>query len=336
MPVPIEWHPDLPIYACDPFLRTVSGQYGWLGGVDAMGRVVCVLPYSVIDKFVFRLIRFPAQTILLKPDLDVADERRFLNAAVEYFRSIGADVIVPATVSSVFRTFPDSAIAAPYGTCIVDLTQSESQLWDHIHSKHRNVIRNAIKRGVIVRVGMEHLDAAYQLTLESFRRSADGFVARQRVESRMDYGSFTRQIRGLGPYVRVLVAEHEGTIQSAAVIPFSNHSAYYMHGGNIAHPVTGASNLLQWEALRLFRELGVRRYDFSGARIDPEDGSKAAGILKFKARFGGELTRGYMWKFSFRPLKHRLYTLAARVRSGGDVVDQERHKLTPASQTMPA
>jgi hypothetical protein len=330
IPVAIAWNRDLPIYASEPFLRTVSDEYGWLGGVDDAGHVVCVLPYSVITKSVFRLIRFPVQTILLKPDLNVDEERRFLNSAVQHFRSTGADLIIPAKFSTVFRTYPDGAVVAPYGNYIVDLAQSEEKLWQNVHNKHRNVIRNAVKKGVTIKSGIEYLETAYQLTVGSFMRSASGFVARQRLESRMDYANFSRQILALGDSVRVLVAEYEGAIQSAAIIPFSNHSAYYMHGGNVASPLTGTSNLLQWEAIRLFRELGVRHYDFFGARIDPEEGSKARGILKFKERFGGEFTRGYMWKCSFRPVKYGLYTLAARIRSGGDVVDQERHKLKSA------
>ena len=329
-PIAIEWHPDLPIYACEPFLKTVSDEYGWLGGVDDAGRLVCVLPYSVIRKSLFRLIRFPVQTILLQADLDIDQERAFLNSALQYFRSIGVDLIIPATFSTVFRTYPDGAVAAPYGSYIVTLAQSEEMLWKNVHSKHRNVIRNAMKKGVTIKSGIEYLPAAYELTLNSFRRSAEGFVARQRLESRMDYATFSRQVLALGDYVRVLAAEYEGVIQSAAILPFSNHGAYYMHGGNVASPLTGTGNLLQWEAIRMFRELGVRQYDFFGARVDPEEGSKAEGILKFKERFGGEFTRGYMWKCSFRPLKYGLYTLAARIRSGGDVVDQERHKLKSA------
>jgi hypothetical protein len=42
-----------------------------------------------------------------------------------------------------------------------------------------------------------------------------------------------------------------------AVITFSEYSAYYIHGGSIPGPVTDALNLLHWEAMRLFRELGL-------------------------------------------------------------------------------
>ncbi len=83
--------------------------------------------------------------------------------------------------------------------------------------------------------------------------------------------------------------------------------------------------------MRRFRLLGVTRYDLVGVRINPAPGSRQEGLLKFKQRFGGRLVQGYLWKYALRPLKYRLYCLAARLRSGGDIVDQEHHKLTAPS-----
>jgi lipid II:glycine glycyltransferase (peptidoglycan interpeptide bridge formation enzyme) len=236
-------------------------------------------------------------------------------------------MIIPATFNTVFRTHPDGALAVPFGSYVLDLAQSEQQLWNNLHSKHRNVIRNAQKKGVEVRTGPEHLETAYGLVRDSFMRSAKGFVGRMRVGLRLDLDTFKSQVLALGENVKIFVAAHEGVVQGCAVLPFSAHAAYYMHGGSIPNPLTGATNLLQWEAIRLFQGLGVRRYDFFGARVEPEKGSKLEGIMKFKERFGGQFVRGYMWKYPFHNLKYLVYSIAARARNGGDVVDQERHKL---------
>src|SRR5207248_2500437 len=107
-----------------------------------------VLPYAIIRKSILRLIRFPIETLLLSKDVSVQEERAFLNAAVDFFRAIGADVIIPATFNSVFRTYPHEAIAAPYGSFVVDLDLPEELLWKRVHPKHRNVIRNASNKGV--------------------------------------------------------------------------------------------------------------------------------------------------------------------------------------------
>ena len=316
--MPINWHPGLSIYASESFLKAVGDEYGWIGGTDDSGKLRCVLPYTVIRKAFIRMVRFRVETISVGEELDVQEEKSFLNSAIEYFRTNGAGMIIPGTANTIFRTYPDSAVAAPYGTYIIDLSQPEEILWKNLHSKHRNKVRKAMKRGVEIRSGMEYLNTAYELVRDTLKRSKLGF---------MDYKAFKRFVLGLNENVKIFVAEHQGTVQGCAVVPFSGCSAYYLYGGRVPRPITGSNNLLQWEAIRQFRELGVCRYDFVGTRISPEKGSKQEGLTMFKQRFGGQLVQGYMWKYSLRPLKFALYSLAVRFLRGGDIVDQERHKL---------
>ena len=318
-PVPINWHPGLSIFASEPFLKAVGDEYGWLGGIDDSGKLRCILPYTIIRKTgLFRLVRFRVETIPLDGELDVKEEKSFLNSAIEYFRSIRADMIIPATTNTIFRTYPDGAVVAPYGTYIIDLTQPEETLWGNLNSSHRRKVRLAMKSGVQIRSGIEYLKTAYDLVRDTFKRSKLGF---------MGYEEFKRFVLGLNENVKIFVADYKGVAQGCAVLPFSDHSAYYVYGGSIPTPLTGAMNLLQWEAIRIFRKLGVKRYDFVGVRINPEEGSKQEGLMMHKQRFGGRLVQGYMWKYSLHPLKFAVYSLAVRFLRGGDIVDQERHKL---------
>jgi len=321
VPVEMNWHPGLSIYASEPFLKAVGDEYGWLGGFDTSGKLRCILPYTIIRKATVRMARFRVETIPVGDALGIDDEKQFLDSVVDHLRSIGADIIIPATTNAIFRTYPEGAIAAPYGTFIIDLSQPEESLWANIHSKHRNVIRNAKKKGVQVIGEGEHVDAAYELVRDTFKRSALPFMSR---------GAFMRMVSGLGQFIKVFVADYHGILQGCAVIPFSNHSAYYVYGGSIREPLTGAMNLLQWEAMLYFRGLGVKLYDFCGVRINPEKGSKQAGLMMFKERFGPRLIQGYMWKCSLNRIKSPVYSLAVRLLRGGDIVDAERHKLTKA------
>ena len=95
-------------------------------------------------------------------------------------------------------------------------------------------------------------------------------------------------------------------------------------------------HLLMWQAMLELRALGVKQFNFTGVRIDPEKGSKQEGILTFKMRFGGTLVQGYMWKYSFRPVKFAAYSLAVRLLRGGDIVDIERHKLGRTVAPVPS
>ncbi|MEA3391843.1 MAG: peptidoglycan bridge formation glycyltransferase FemA/FemB family protein, partial [Candidatus Marinimicrobia bacterium] len=219
---------------------------------------------------------------------------------------------------TIFRTYPDGADSAPYGTYIIDLTQSEDTIFSNFNSSHRRKVRLAKKNDIQIKNGLEHSETAYKLVRDTFKRSKLGF---------MGYKAFESYVHGLGENVKILFADHQGAVQGCIVVPFSRHSAYYVYGGSIPEPITGATNLLHWEAIRQFRELGVRRYDFVGVRINPEKGSKQEGLKMFKERFGGKLIQGYMWKYSLNPLKYSVYNMAVRFLRGGDIVDAEGHKL---------
>jgi len=317
-PVPINWHPGLPIFASESFLKAVGDEYGWLGGFDESENLRCVLPYTVIRKKIFRMVRFRVETIPVGEGLDVGEEKSFLNSMIEYFRSIDADIIIPASTNTIFRTYPDGADAAPYGSYVIDLYQPEDVLWRNIDRITRQNINTAQRKGVSIRSGIEYTDAAYMLVTDTFRRSKLPF---------MSYDSFKRFVSGLGENGKIMVADYQGVAQSYVVFAFSDYCAYAVYAGNIANQHQGANKLLYWEAIRLFKKLGIRRYDFVGARIGPEKGSKEWAINLLKKHLGAKLIQGYMWKYSLRPVKSIAYTLAVRFLRGGDIVDNERHKL---------
>jgi hypothetical protein len=316
--VKINWNPDLSIFASESFLRAVGDEYGWLGGYDDSGRLCCVLPYTVIRKAIFRMVRFRVETIAIGNELEIEEEKTFLDKVVEFFRVKGADMIIPATTNTIFRTYPDGAIVAPYGSYLIDLTQPEETILNNFSASHRRKVRLARKKGLEIKEGTQFLRTAYDLVKDTFKRWSRGF---------MGWEEFKRYVGSLDENVKILVADYQGREQGAVVIPFSKHSAYYVYGGSIPQPITGATNLLHWEAIRQFRELGVRRYDFVGVRIKPEKGSKQDGLKMFKERFGGQLVRGYMWKYSIHPAKFAAYSMVVHILRGGDIVDQERHKL---------
>jgi hypothetical protein len=322
--VSINWQSGLPIFASESFLKAVGDEYGWLGGFDESDKLRCVLPYTIIRKAIFSMVRFRVETIPLGEGLDVREEKSFLNSAMEYFRSIGVDTIIPATTNTIFRTYPDGADAAPYGSYIIDLSQPEDVLWKNIDRITRQNINTAQRKGVTIRSGIEHTGAAYKLVADTFKRSKLPF---------MSYDSFQRFVCGLGENGKIMIADYQGVAQSYVVFAFSDYCAYAVYAGNIAGQHQGANKLLYWEAIRSFKKLGIQRYDFVGARIDPEKGSKEWAINSLKKHMGAKLIQGYMWKYALRPVKSVAYTLAVRFLRGGDIVDHERHKLKGFHET---
>ncbi len=314
----IKWNADLPIYASEASLRTESDEFGWIGGTDDERRLRCVLPYTVLRKGGLRMIRFRTATIPLEAQLSIDEEKSFLNNVVEHFRSSGADLILPSGNTAIFRTYPDTAQAAPYGTFVLDLDKPEEAIAEEIERTHRRNIRKAQEAGVEVKCSLEYLDVSYELFASTMKRSAASFKS---------YSDFKRKLLALGEHLRIFAAVHNGKPQSCLVSPFSRHSAYSCYGGSVMEQMRGATHLLHWEAIKYFHSIGVRFFDFQGVRIKPEEGSKQDGIATFKRGFGGTLIEGYAWKCSLRPLKSVVYSLGVRLLMGGDFVDHEGHKL---------
>src|SRR5690349_13869868 len=204
-PVEIHWNPGLPVFAKEEFLRAVGDEYGWLGGIDESGTLRCVLPYTITRKAGLRMVRFRMQTIPFGEELSVADEKAFLNSVVQHFRKSRADVIIPPTNNVLFRTYPDGASPAPYGSHVIDLQQPEDVLWKNVSKTTRQNINTAKKEGVSIREGIELLDSAYDLIRETFQRSKMSF---------MDRESFQRFAHALGENGKILMAEYHGTPQS--------------------------------------------------------------------------------------------------------------------------
>lgn len=311
--VRLAWRQDFSIFASEPFLKSVSSEYGWLGGRDVSGQLRCVLPYTIIRKLGLRFVHFRVATVPLG-ELEVEEERSFLDSVVGYFRNSGAAVILPSANSALFRTCPAGALAARYGTFVNDLQQSEETLLRDIHPSFRNKIRRAVKSGVQVKAGMEYLGVCYDLVAATLKRSGLSFKRRD---------DFERSVLALGDNIRLLVALDDGGIQGCMVAPFSEHSAYAWYCGSTAQPTLGAMQLLHWEAMRLFRAMGVRQFDFQGVRINPEKGSKQEGIMTFKKQFGGRLVQGYVWKYPLSRLQYLAYVVGMRLLHGGDIVDRE-------------
>ncbi len=160
---------------------------GW-GASIPDGRLRCVLPYTIIRKAIFRLVRFRIETIPWGGELQLEEEKGFLNSVIQYFRSIGSDLIIPASTNTIFRTYPDGASAAPYGTYIIDLGQEEEATFAKFSRTYRNNIRKAVKIGVTIESGLKYVDTAYDLTRDTFKRSSLPFMSRdayQRIRPRL-------------------------------------------------------------------------------------------------------------------------------------------------------
>jgi hypothetical protein len=309
---------NAPIFAHPDYLKTQSDEFYYLTSDDGIMSV----PVVIKKKLIFRYAVFHSG-VISNNVAEKGNEKEFLNSVVDYLKKEKIDFISSPPSYTLFDDYPDDSVYAPFGTYIVDLTLTEDELWSNMHQKHRNVVRNAEKNVIRIVRSKNDTDFIYKSLLNTMDRSGMGFSGKE---------YFDRIINALDTHIEIFSAYKDDRFQGCAVIPFNVESAFYLWGGSVEKPELGAMNLLQWEAMKYFKALGVREYNFVGARLKPESGSKLEGIQRFKSRFGAKLKTGYLWKMPLNPFKYFLFNLIISIKNFGkgsikDIIDQEREKL---------
>ena len=300
----------LPIFATKQFLSTKSQEYGWFASKET------VLPFYIDRRGGFSKLVFTNETIFLGARIN---EITFLNGVVDKAKSLHIDMIAQPLANAVFSNVPLDTKHIKWGSYVVDLLQSEEALLQNMHAKHRNVIRKAIKDGIEIQE-TEDIGLVFENLKETMQRQNKAFPSLNELEKLKKFSKF-------------FIALKDGKIQGSAVLPYNIQGAFYLYGGSIVRPYSGSLNYMHYFAMLQLKKEGVKAYDFMGARIDVEPGSKLEGIQRFKSRFGGELKRGYLWKYYYHPTKVSLMYFIQRIRFNlkgkdylGDAIDQESRR----------
>lgn len=221
-------------------------------------------------------------------------------------------------IKSKYCTFGD------YEISMADMNISD--LFKAIHPKHRNVIRNAEKKGVIIKYGKDVLKdfhVLYENTMLREKKFCDS------------YDFFEKMFDSLGESNIVCgVAYYLDNPLGGLFMPYTLYGGHYLYGASAEKvEVTGAINFLHWTTIQLLKGKMVKRYSFSGARLSNITGTKYEGIQKFKMRFGGKLNEGYLWKIDVNPLKSMLLNNMLSVKFAlrnhqpvMDIIDRESNK----------
>lgn len=257
--------------------------------------------------------------------ISIDEERNLYQSWLKYCSGYRIDLIGHAPPHALPRCAPNGVTAVEFGSYCIDLGDSMDILWSRCHSKHRNSIRKAEKDGVSVKFGIDHLDAAISGINETMMRQKLSLVSDKNIDN---------FVRGLGEErVLIGVAYREGKSQAAIIVPFSKFSAYYSYGGTTHSPSPGSMNLLMWRAIEELKKRNCKKFDFVGARLNPEKGSKYEGIQAFKERFGAQLEVGVLWKKKLSSIGGPTWQILEALRDlahgrvpKGDIIDQEKSR----------
>ena len=205
-------------------------------------------------------------------------------------------------------------------TAWLRLNGSEDDLLARMKQKTRYNIRLASRKDVSIRRGTSaDIPMLYQMYLETSIR--DGFIIRPREYYQRVWDAFM----DAGMAVPLIAeAEHE-SMAGLMLFHFGSRSWYLYGMSSNAHRERMPNYLLQWEAIRLSRELGCEIYDMWGApdQFDPSD--RMWGVYRFKEGLGAEPVQRIgaydlpLKKFAYRIfiiLIPRLLSIMRRVRRG--------------------
>ena len=190
---------------------------------------------------------------------------------------------------AIFKSVPRYSISSPFGTYYVNLENyTEEELFEKLHSKHRNVIRNAEKHNVVIKYGKECIDDFYLLYKQTMKRSN---MFCQDISYFFDFYAY------LNSSIICGVAYYNDSPQGGIFMPYTKFGAFYLYGSSAEKiEINGSINYLHWNTIKLLKQKGIKRYDFVGARLSDVSGTKLEGIQQFKKRFGAELEEGFLWK----------------------------------------
>ena len=166
---------------------------------------------------------------------------------------------------------------------VLDISKSEEELLKNMHPKTRYNIRIAQKHNVVVEERTD--DTAFETYLKLYFETTkrQGYHGHTPAYHRKVWE--TLKNKGMA---RILIAFYDSKPLTAWMLLNFKDTLYYPYGGSSKdHPEVMANNLIAWEAIKLGKKLGLKKFDMWGAlgeNADPED--PWFGFHRFKKGYG--------------------------------------------------
>lgn len=196
----------------------------------------------------------------------------------------------------------------PKNTFFLDLTLDEQELLYNMRYNTRYNVRKANERGINVReYGIEHIGEWYKLYLDTAIRH------KMPIQDQEYFSTILKnQDNGKkGVTVKMLMADNEGEFLSSMFLVLSKKRGTYLYGASTsAKNNSMASYALQWESIRIAKELGCTEYDMFGSAPNLKQSHPLHGVHVYKKGFGGNLYhRMGCWDYPYDQKMYDLYKL---------------------------
>jgi lipid II:glycine glycyltransferase (peptidoglycan interpeptide bridge formation enzyme) len=175
---------------------------------------------------------------------------------------------------------------------VLDISKSEEELLAGMHPKTRYNIRVAQKHGVEVeaRTDTEAFEMYLKLYFDTTKRQ--GYFGHTEHYHRMVWETLQRE--GMA-FIMVAFYTPEGSkeripLTTWMLLAFQD-TLYYPYGGSsMEYRNVMANNLVAWDAIKLGKKMGLKKFDMWGALgPEPDPNDPFIGFHNFKKGYGGEL-----------------------------------------------
>lgn len=197
-------------------------------------------------------------------------------------------------------------------TFLINLTQTEEELFAKISNKARYNVRLAIKKGVKI------FEDSTQKGLDQYLRILKETTKRQQFYAHgPEYFRNMWQTLQSSGMMRIFHAIYQQTVLVSWIVFIFHDRLYYPYGAssNMYREVM-ASNLMLWEMIKFGKENNLKTFDLWGAL--PPDADKNHpwyGFHRFKASYGGQLVEFLgSYDYVLKPVQYRVFRSVEKMR----------------------
>lgn len=199
----------------------------------------------------------------------------------------------------------------PY-SYIVDLTKTEDQLLETMHSKTRYNVKVANRYGVKIeeKTDDKGFEIYLKLLIETTRRQ--GFY----LHTEKYHRELWKTLKNTG-MVHILLASYQEKVLAAFMIFKLKDKLFYPYGASLdTNREVMAPTLLMWETIKLGKKLDCKVFDMWGSLgPDAKEGEQGFGFHRFKQGFGGQLVQFVgTYDLVINPSLYKIYNLVDKYR----------------------
>jgi len=194
----------------------------------------------------------------------------------------------------------DFSLIKDHITSIIDLTQSEEQLWKNINKTSRNLINRATEN-IQIRQNTKY-DEFYPLYKAFLKQKK--YTSFHGIFGIFGIGAITKKT--MKQYGILFTASYQNEVIAGEIFLESKTSIHNWIGATKrltadkeqARLIGQAHRLIIWKAMQYAKNKGIKEFDFGGIFSDEEvqQDTQKKGIRDFKMQFGGKKVKRYRYQ----------------------------------------